>query len=169
MANEPHEPILHDESRGTYEHTDASPRLIVYFVVVLLAIIGFSQLLLAGLGRWFFVSTPQVEVSPLAPDRTLPPNPRLQVSPGRDMRSYKEDELRKLRGEASGVQAISIEEAKQRVLSSGAFASQPPSQPVSGALIPLDSGGLARVGSPVPSIQDDKEKLHNVPGSTDKR
>lgn len=133
---------------GPYERTDITIRFIVYFVVGLLAIGIFSHILLA-FGYWWLAETqPYADVSPLAPPRELPPRPRLQVSPARDMRDYRDQQMRELSGygwadAGAGVARLPIDRAKQLLV--GAVAAAPAAQDGSAAqrpMVPLDSGGF---------------------------
>ncbi|MBX9883633.1 MAG: hypothetical protein K2X68_01545 [Novosphingobium sp.] len=134
---------------GPYERTDITIRFIVYFVVGLLAIGIFSHVLLAFGYWWLAESQPEADVSPLAPPRELPPRPRLQVSPARDMREYRERQMRELSGygwadAGAGIARLPIDRAKE-LLVGGAAAAAPAGQaggPAQRPMVPLDSGGF---------------------------
>ena len=76
--------------RNGYEKSDASPRGLLYFVLIMAAILAATSLSLI----WLFKHFERTEnpgsfvAAPFAGTRPLPPPPRIQPVPGVDMQSY---------------------------------------------------------------------------------
>ena len=76
--------------QGGYEKSDASPRVLLYFVLFIAAILVAASLSLI----WLFKSFQKAEnpgsfiAAPFATERPLPPPPRIQPNPGADMQNY---------------------------------------------------------------------------------
>lgn len=133
-------PVEH--ARGGYEYTEASMRIVLYFVgsLVVFALVVHGAL---DLAYWFLDSLrgPNA-VSQLALPRDLPPQPRLQVAPGRDMSAFLKQEDQQLTGQAG---RVPLDQAMRQVLQSG-LPSRPPAPPASEAAgVPLESGGISQV------------------------
>ena len=76
----------HSSHGGGYEKRDTTARPIVLFGVGLLALVIVSLLLMGGLFSFYDVRETRLDqsASPLGAV-TLPPEPRLQVTPGQDL------------------------------------------------------------------------------------
>jgi len=112
MSHEGHSP-----HGGGYEKRDTTARPIVLFGVALLGIILVSLVLMGGLFRYYNVREARLDesASPLGAV-TLPPEPRLQVSPGQDLVGMRAAEIRTLNGyewidRDEGIVAIPVERA----------------------------------------------------------
>lgn len=108
-----------------YERRDANVRTLLLFGVslaVLLVVVLFAM-------RWTFIFLSQKE--PLGPPptpfenvRLLPPQPRLQVQPHRDLKDYCENEVKTLENYGwvdpqNGIVRIPVDVAMQRILQQG--------------------------------------------------
>lgn len=78
--------------RGRYEKTDASPRGLLYFALIMAAILAATALSLIGLFNYFekAENPGSFVAAPFAGARPLPPAPRIQPDPGTDMQSYRQ-------------------------------------------------------------------------------
>ncbi len=125
---------------GAYEQTDVSIKVIIYFVAALI-VLGVAGQVILAFGYWRLAKETKSEpLSQIADWRELPPAPRLQVSPTRDMSEFLRAE-QKILAAQNVPGRISIEEAMQRVLRAGLPArATPPTEPPA-APVPLESGG----------------------------
>lgn len=86
-----------DERSEEYEHRDADTSSLLKYglgLVIVLIVVLFSM---KGMFSYFAKSQPLgPPASPFENVRVLPPQPRLQVKPGADLRSYCSDQMRKL-------------------------------------------------------------------------
>lgn len=82
-----------DTSKG-YELTDANPKGIGQFLISLVVLAVFSFLSMAGLAAFLIKHAAKGErpISLVSDARTLPPNPRLQVTPIQDLAKFKDEE-----------------------------------------------------------------------------
>ncbi|MFN3323120.1 MAG: hypothetical protein ACK5AZ_06470 [Bryobacteraceae bacterium] len=117
-----------DETTGQapekYERTDANLRAILWFAGALVGSVVVIQYLLFGFYVLLDRATPEPVLSPLAPPRELPPQPRLQVSPALDMETYRQQEEAILEGYSLAPHEmdryrIPIERAKDLLLERG--------------------------------------------------
>ena len=81
---------LHAAPSPGYEKTDASPRALLYFALVMAAILVATSVSLIWLFKYFQkAENPGTVVpAPFAAERPVPPPPRIQSNPGADMQSY---------------------------------------------------------------------------------
>lgn len=81
-------------ARGGYERRDMSVRVVGTFLLGLLVAIGVILVLMGWLFDYFSARATRLDVppSPLAQARPLPPEPRLQVRPGKDLRALRATE-----------------------------------------------------------------------------
>lgn len=126
-AHSPHDHSSHDHSShgGGYEKRDTIARPIVIFGVALLGIVLVSLVLMGGLFSYYNVRETRLDqsASPLGAV-TQPPEPRLQVAPGRDLAGQRTAEAQKLDGyewidRDAGIVAIPIERAMDLVAERG--------------------------------------------------
>ncbi len=73
-----------------YEKSDASPRGLLYFALVMAAILALASLSLIWLFKYFqkAENPGSFVAAPFAEERPLPPPPRVQPNPGEDLRNY---------------------------------------------------------------------------------
>jgi hypothetical protein len=85
MATSPH--AAHPQG---YEKTDASPRGLLYFALVMAAILAATSVSLMWLFKYFqkAENPGSVIAAPFAAERPVPSPPRIQSNPDADMRSY---------------------------------------------------------------------------------
>jgi hypothetical protein len=113
-------------ARDGYEKSDASPRGLLYFAVIMAAILAASALSLIGLFKYFekaenpgsFIAAPFVGEQP------LPPPPRIQSNPGADMQGYWQSQQNLLNtygwiDRQNGVVRIPIDRAMELLLERG--------------------------------------------------
>lgn len=76
--------------QGGYEKTDASPRGLLYFALIMAAILAATSLSLIWLFKYFqkAESPASYIAAPFAGAQPLPPPPRIQADPGAEMQSY---------------------------------------------------------------------------------
>jgi len=132
----------HGNGNGNgYENSDASMRVVVYFLGSLAVFAVIVQIGLAvGYNLLDKERGPDV-TSPVAGQREVPPAPRLQVSPSSELNAYLAEQHRELAGQGSRPR-IPVEQAKDMVLKAGLGArSSLPPQGGAGAGVLLDSGG----------------------------
>lgn len=132
-----------------YEHRDANVRSLLQFgfwLAVLIVVVLFAM-------RWTFNFLSETEPTgapptPFETARTLPPQPRLQVEPHQDLKTYCDGQLARLNSygwtdQQNGVTHIPIDQAMDKLLQQGL-----PIRPQNGA---GDPGGeiaqVARVGT----------------------
>ncbi|PYV23403.1 MAG: hypothetical protein DMG24_14050 [Acidobacteria bacterium] len=113
-----------DKRRG-HERRDASIRNVVLFGVALGVTIVFGLLVSAAVFHYFAVHQPLgPPASPFENVRTLPPAPRLQVTPAQDLQHYRADEDTALNSygwvdRKAGVVRIPIDRAMDLLLAKG--------------------------------------------------
>jgi hypothetical protein len=112
--------------RHGYEKTDASPRGLVYFALIIVGILVLAFLSL----RWLFGYFQKAEnpgslvAAPFADVRPLPPAPRIQSNPGADMQSYFQSQQNLLNtygwiDRQNGIVRLPIDRAMELVLQRG--------------------------------------------------
>ena len=76
--------------QGGYEKSDASPRGLLYFALIMAAILAATSLSLIWLFKYFqkAENPGSFVAAPFAGARPLPPPPRIQPNPGADMQNY---------------------------------------------------------------------------------
>jgi hypothetical protein len=110
-----------------HEHTDISIRGIVWFLVMLVAIVIVTDIAMWGLFKGLDTLEQRNDpfVTPLAaPAGQLPPEPRLQTTPWQDLRQFRADERKQLDSygwadQKAGIGHIPIERAKELLLQRG--------------------------------------------------
>jgi hypothetical protein len=112
--------------RNAYERSDASPRGLVYFALIMAAILAAVSLSLIFLFKHLEkVDNPGSFVpAPFAAERPIPPRPRVQPNPGADMQSYYESQQQILNRYAwidrkKGIVRLPIDRAMQLLLQRG--------------------------------------------------
>lgn len=108
-----------------YERRDANVRALLQFGLGLAIVL----IVACFIARWAFdfLSAKSPEGPPPTPfenARVLPPQPRLQVEPHQDLKSYCDEQLTKLNGygwvdQQSGVVHIPIDQAMEKLLQQG--------------------------------------------------
>lgn len=112
--------------REGYEKSDASPRGLVYFALVIAGILVLTFLSL----RWLFGYFQKAEnpgsfvAAPFAGARLLPPPPRIQADPGADMQSYFQSQQNLLNtygwiDRQNGIVRLPIDRAIELILERG--------------------------------------------------
>lgn len=103
-------------SQTDYERSDAPPRLVAALALGLAATVAILFVALA-------IAFPQsLGPHPRGPLQPLPPQPRLQTTPTRDLDSYRRSEARRLGGyggSANGAVRVPIDQAMRQVASEG--------------------------------------------------
>lgn len=121
MATNPQDAPSHG-----YEKSDASPRGLVYFALVIAVILVSTLLSL----RWLFGYFQKTEnpgsfvAQPFAAARPLPPPPRIQPDPAADIESYRESQQHLLNtygwiDRQNGIVRLPIDRAMQLLLQRG--------------------------------------------------
>jgi hypothetical protein len=124
----------------SYERTDASPRSLVYFTLIMAAILAATALSLV----WLFKHYQKVEnpgsavPAPFAGTRPLPPPPRIQPNPSADMQSYMQYQQNLLNSygwidRQNGIVRLPIDRAMELLLERG-LPTRPTNTPGNGAL-----------------------------------
>ena len=109
--------------RHGYEKSDASPRSLVYFALIIAGILVLAFLSL----RWLFGYFQKAEnpgsfvAAPFADARPLPPAPRIQSNPGADIQSYFQSQQNLLNtygwiDRQNGIVRLPIDRAMELVL-----------------------------------------------------
>jgi hypothetical protein len=112
--------------RHGYEKSDASPRGLVYFALIIAGILVLTFLSL----RWLFGYFQKIEntgsfvAAPFAGTRPLPPAPRIQSNPGADVQSYFQSQQNLLStygwiDRQNGIVRLPIDRAMELVLERG--------------------------------------------------
>jgi hypothetical protein len=130
-----------------YEHSDADVRSLLKFglsLFVVLVVVLISM-------RWMFFFFAEVQklgppASPFEDARVLPPQPRLQVQPGVDLRTYCEGQLQQLNTYGwvdpnNEVVRIPVDRAMDLIISRGL-----PARPAAGAASGGSSGAAESAG-----------------------
>ena len=77
-----HPEVEHKGNSLGYEATDANPRLTIFSMAILMGTLLFALVVTIGIQKWLEVAIPVGEpASPLAPERVLPPDPKLEAHP----------------------------------------------------------------------------------------
>jgi hypothetical protein len=124
---------------AAYEKRDASPRLLVYFTLIMTAILAATALSLIWLFNFFLrAENPgSVVAAPFAATRPLPPPPRIQPNSSADMQNYMQSQQSVLNGYAwvdrqSGIVRLPIDRAMELLLQRG-LPTRPPNTTDTGA------------------------------------
>lgn len=110
-----------------HEHSDISVRGIVWFLVMLVAIVIITDIAMWALFKGLDTLEQRNDpfVTPLAaPAGQLPPEPRLQTTPWQDFTQFRADEQKHLQSygwadQSGGIGHIPIERAKELLLQRG--------------------------------------------------
>lgn len=109
-----------------YERTDASPRGLLYFVLIMAAILAAVSLSLILLFKHFerAENPASFVAAPFAGTHPLPPPPRIQPVPGIDMQSYYQSQQNLLNtygwvDKQNGIVRLPIDRAMQLLLERG--------------------------------------------------
>ena len=126
--------------RGGYEKSDANPRGLVYFALVIAAILVAASLSLIWLFRYFqkAENPGSVVAPPFAAERPLPASPRIQPNPGADMQGYFQSQQNLLNSygwidRQNGIVRLPIDRAMELLLERG-LPTRPNSAPANGDL-----------------------------------
>ena len=121
MAASPHATRSHG-----YEKSDASPRGLLYFALIMAAILAATSLSLLWLFKYFQkAENPGSFVpAPFAAERPLPPPPRVQPNPGADLQNYYQSQQNLLNGygwidRQNGIVRLPIDRAMELLLQRG--------------------------------------------------
>jgi hypothetical protein len=103
-----------------YEETDASASTVILSLVIIAGILVVTMVVGIGIQQFLKVTTPLGQpASPLAPSRTLPPTPKLEVHPWEtypEILTQEEQMLRSYGKDAQGHIHIPIDRAMDLVL-----------------------------------------------------
>ena len=141
-----------------FEKTDASPRGLLYFVLVMAAILAAISLFLILLFKHYERSenpTPFV-AAPFAGTQPLPPPPRIQPLPGVDMQSYDQSQQNLLNtygwvDKQNGIVRLPIDRAMELLLQRGLpVRSAPNSQSTAQAQSKTPARRVASADKPAP-------------------
>jgi len=109
-----------------YEKSDASPRGLLYFALIMAAILAAAGLSLIWLFKYFQkAENPGSFIgAPFAGSQPLPPPPRIQSTPGADMQSYWQSQQNLLNtygwiDRQNGIVRMPIERAMEILLERG--------------------------------------------------
>jgi hypothetical protein len=112
--------------RGGYEKSDASPRGLLYFALVMASILAATFLSLILVFKYFqkAQNPGSVVAAPFAATQPLPPPPRIQPNPGIDMQGYYQSQQNILGtygwiDRQSGVVRLPIDRAMDLLLQRG--------------------------------------------------
>jgi len=116
----------HTTTSGGYEKSDASPRGLLYMVLVTTGFLVLACLSLI----WLFDHFEKTQnpgsfvAAPFAGPRALPPPPRIQPDPGADLQSYRESEQNLLNtygwvDRQNGVVRMPVDRAMELLLQRG--------------------------------------------------
>jgi len=134
----------HIARAAAYEKRDANPRALVYFTLIMAAILAATALSLI----WLFKHYQKVEnpgsavPAPFAATRPMPPPPRIQPNPSADMQSYLQSQQNLLNSygwidRQEGIVRLPIDRAMELLLERG-LPTRPSITPGTGA--PASSG-----------------------------
>ncbi|PYU27005.1 MAG: hypothetical protein DMG32_08710 [Acidobacteria bacterium] len=125
--------------QGGYEKSDASPRVLLYFVLFIAAILVAASLSLIWLFKYFqkAENPGSFIAAPFATERPLPPPPRIQPNPGADMQNYYQSQQNLLNSygwidRQNGIVRLPIDRAMELLLERG-LPTRPTSTPETGA------------------------------------
>jgi hypothetical protein len=110
-----------------HEHSDISIGAIVWFLVMLVAVVLVTDLAMWGLFRGLdkIEQSNDPFVTPLAaPPGELPAEPRLQTTPWHDLGEFRAEDMKRIRGygwvdQNAGIGHVPIERAKELLLQRG--------------------------------------------------
>jgi hypothetical protein len=112
--------------RNGYEKSDANPRGLLYFVLIMAAILAATSLSLIGLFKHFerTENPGSFVAAPFAGAQPLPPPPRIQPVPGVDMQSYYQSQQNLLNtygwvDKQNGIVRLPIDRAMELLLQRG--------------------------------------------------
>ena len=147
MATDP--PIARS---GGYEKTDASPRGLVYFALIMAGILALTSLSLVWVFKYFqkvenpasFVAAPFTGAEP------VPPPPRIQSNPAADIQSYLESQQKALNtygwiDRQNGIVRLPIDRAMDLLLQRG-LPTRPANAPENGTVAPTPNGPANSAG-----------------------
>lgn len=135
-----------------HETRDASPRNIVLFAVGLFILIGFGLAASVGVFRFFaHRQTLGPPASPFENVRTLPPGPRLQVAPERDLGRYLAGQEQELTSygwteRQSGKVRVPIDQAMDLLLKKGLPVRAAPPKPAASEIKPSEVNQMTPQG-----------------------
>ena len=134
MATSPHA----TRSQG-YERSDASPRGLLYFALIMAAILAATSLSLIWLFKYFqkAENPGSFVAAPFAAERPLPPPPRVQPNPREDLQNYYQSQQNLLNSygwidRQNGIVRLPIDRAMELLLERG-LPTRPTSTPETGA------------------------------------
>jgi len=144
-------------SRG-YEKSDANPRGLLYFILIMAAILAATSLALIGLFRYLqrAENPGSFVAAPFSAIRPTPPAPRIQSNPGADMQSYFQSQQNLLNtygwiDRQNGIVRLPIDRAMELLLERGlptrttvAAEKQPPTEKGNRAGSAAQEGGSLR-------------------------
>jgi hypothetical protein len=153
-----------------YEHRDANTSDLLKFGLGLIVVLIVVLISMKWMFSYFAKSQPLgPPASPFENVRVLPPQPRLQVKPGADLRSYCSDQMQKLGtygwvDQGNGVVRIPIDRAIDATIERGL-----PARPASEAHSSAPSVSVSREGASSPNgpcaywvPEDAKTKSQNL-------
>jgi hypothetical protein len=121
MATSPHATRSHG-----YEKSDASPRGLLYFALIMAALLAATSLSLIWLFKYFqkAENPGSFVAAPFAAERPLPPPPRVQPNPGADLQNYYQSQQNLLNGygwidRQNGIVRLPIDRAMELLLQRG--------------------------------------------------
>ncbi|PYU36445.1 MAG: hypothetical protein DMG31_00985 [Acidobacteria bacterium] len=121
MATSPHA----TRSQG-YERSDASPRGLLYFALIMAAILAATSLSLIWLFKYFqkAENPGSFVAAPFAAERPLPPPPRVQPNPREDLQNYYQSQQNLLNSygwidRQNGIVRLPIDRAMELLLQRG--------------------------------------------------
>jgi hypothetical protein len=113
-------------AQGGYEKSDANPRGLLYFALVMAAILAAAALSLIWLFKYFqkAENPGSFIAAPFAGAQPVPPPPRIQPNPGADMQSYRQSQQNLLNtygwiDRQNGVVRMPIDRAMELLLERG--------------------------------------------------
>jgi len=146
--------------QGGYEKSDASPRGLLYFAVIMAALLAATALFLIAVFKYSErAENPRpVIAEPFVGTRPLPPAPRIQATPGMDMQSYYESQQQILTSygwidRQNGVVRLPIDRAMELILQRG-LPTRPAASSTNAASspnAPKTGGASAAAGGPASS------------------
>lgn len=126
--------------QGGYEKSDASPRVLLYFALVVAVILAAASLSLIWLFKYFqkAENPGSFVAAPFAAERPLPPLPRIQPNPGADMQNYYQSQQSLLNSygwidRQNGIVRLPIDRAMELLLERG-LPTRPAGTPTNGDL-----------------------------------
>ena len=111
---------------GGYERSDASPRGLLYFALLMAAILAAASFSLLWLFKYFQkADNPGSFVAaPFATERPMPPPPRIQPNPGADLQDYYQSQQKLLNSygwidRQNGIVRLPLDRAMELLLERG--------------------------------------------------